>query len=155
MLKLEFINEVDDNIDEIFFQKIIRVYYKILKKRIDEYLLGRYGLIDLVLIDDKKMREINKKYRNQDKSTDVISFAYLESGDIDANCANDANIIVGDIFISSETAKKQAAEHSQSFENELKILFIHGLLHLFGFDHNTDAEEDEMEYFAKKILEEA
>jgi probable rRNA maturation factor len=152
MLKLEFINEVDENIDGSFFEKISQVFYTILQKKIDEYLLGRDGLIDLVLVDDKKMREINKKYRNQDKSTDVISFAYLESGDIGDS---DSNIIVGDIFISSEIAKKQAVEHGHSFKNELKILFVHGLLHLFGFDHNTDAEEDEMESWANKILKEA
>jgi probable rRNA maturation factor len=150
MLKLEFINEVDENIDGIFFEKICKVFYTILQERIDEYLLGRDGLIDFVLVDDKKIQEINKKYRDQDKSTDVISFAYLESGDIDES---DTNIIVGDIFISSETTKKQADERGHSFEEELKVLFIHGLLHLFGFDHNTDSEEDEMESWAKKILE--
>jgi probable rRNA maturation factor len=60
--------------------------------------------------------------------------------------------LVGEIIISIETAEKQAKDHEHTLENELKKLFVHGLLHIFGYDHGTDQEEDEMEALASDIL---
>ncbi|MEK7548061.1 MAG: rRNA maturation RNase YbeY, partial [Patescibacteria group bacterium] len=62
------------------------------------------------------------------------------------------DVISGDIFISVDTAKKQAKENGHSLETELAVLFVHGLLHLFGFDHKTGREEAEMERWARKVL---
>lgn len=149
MIKFNFVNETASKIPEFFFQEIVDRFYKILKNRINKMLLKRDGCIDLVLIDDKTMQEMNAEYRNLNKPTDVISFAYLEVTEFE-KVPDD--IIAGDIFISIDTAKKQAKEHKHVLNKELEILFIHGLLHLFGFDHKNDKEEKEMEGWAKKVL---
>ena len=103
-----------------------------------------------MLIDDATIKAMNKEYRKKDSPTDVMSFAYLEVTDYKKE---KGDVIVGDIFISDDTAKKQAKEKGHSLKKELEILFVHGLLHCFGFDHRTDKEEAEMEKWAKKILE--
>lgn len=96
------------------------------------------GQVGLIIVNDKKIHELNKKYRKKNRPTDVLSFPY-GSG-------------IGDIYISVDTAKKQAKERGHGLNKELDILFVHGLLHLFGFGHKNDKEEKTMESFAKKIL---
>lgn len=86
--------------------------------------------LTLILADSACLRRLNKKYRNIDKVTDVISFAMLEG---DASPVADTNL--GDIYISLPRTRKQAREYRVSFEEELKRLVIHGLLHLIGYDH--------------------
>jgi len=86
--------------------------------------------LTLILADSACLRRLNKKYRNIDKVTDVISFAMLEG---DAPPVADANL--GDIYISLPRTRRQAREYRVSFEEELKRLMIHGLLHLLGYDH--------------------
>lgn len=149
MIKFNFVNETVSKIPENFFQEIVDHFYKILKNRINKMLLNRDGSIDLTLVTDKVIQEMNAEYRNLNKPTDVISFAYLEVTEFE-NVPDD--IIAGDIFISIDTAKKQAKEHKHALNKELEVLFIHGLLHLFGFDHKTDKGEKEMEEWAKKVL---
>ncbi|MBU1356929.1 MAG: rRNA maturation RNase YbeY [Candidatus Edwardsbacteria bacterium] len=86
--------------------------------------------LTLILADSACLRRLNKKYRNIDKVTDVISFAMLEGN---APPVADANL--GDIYISLPRTRRQAREYRVSFEEELKRLMIHGLLHLLGYDH--------------------
>lgn len=149
MLNFEFTNETKARIGKPSYKKLLDKTYKLLKKPIDEKLFKRDGQIDLVFIDDEKMQDLNLEYRKKNSSTDVISFAYLEVTDYENQ---EGTVIIGDIFISVDTAKKQAKEHGHSIKKEMEILFVHGLLHLFGFDHQTDKEEAEMEKWAKKIL---
>jgi len=98
---------------------------------------------------DKSMQALNQEYRKKDEPTDVIAFAYLEVTDYKKE---KGDIIVGDIFISIDTAKRQAKERGAALGKELEVLFVHGLLHLFGFDHKTKKQETKMEKWAKKIL---
>lgn len=149
MLKFGFDNETKVKVGAAFFKKYLDKLYKVMKKDIDKKLFKRHGQIDLVLVGDKKIQAMNKEYRKKDKPTDVISFAYLEVTHYELE---PGDIIVGDIFISVDTAKRQAVEHGHDLKKELAILFVHGLLHCMGFDHNTDEEEEEMEGWAKKIL---
>lgn len=88
-------------------------------------------VIGITFVDDKTIRELNKKYRKKDKPTDVLSFS-LREGEIATDISSD---LIGDVVISVETAIKQAGDYKHSFEEELKILLIHGILHLFGYDH--------------------
>ena len=149
MLNFEFTNETDEEIDaEIFINRLTKCY-ELLKDLINEKTFGNPGTVDLVLVTDPVIEVMNKEYRNKNGPTDVVSFAYLEVTDFDKSADE---IIVGDIFISVDTAKKQAKKAKHSFEKEMEILFVHGLLHLLGFDHNNDKEEKEMEGWAKKIL---
>jgi probable rRNA maturation factor len=85
-------------------------------------------MLELIIVDDGKMRELNKEYRKLDKTTDVLSFPIKES----------KTNFIGSVIISADTAKKIADDGGYGMEEELKILFIHGLLHVLGFDHETD-----------------
>jgi probable rRNA maturation factor len=104
------------------------VFRELLKK------VGGDGEINLILVDNKKIQKLNKQYRGIDKATDVLSFDY------------------GDIFIAMPIAKKQAQEKEHSLEQELSILFVHGVLHVLGHTHKNDDDEAEMEREARKIL---
>lgn len=108
------------------------------------------GEIGFKLVDDEEIRALNREYRGKDSATDVLSFAYLE-GETGVQGGGERQI--GDIFISVDTAKRQAKEKGHSLEKELDVLFVHGLLHLFGYDHNNDQEEEKMEEMAARILE--
>ena len=86
----------------------------------------------IAFVSDKTIRQLNRQFRGIDKATDVLSFL---SGD-DANGSN-----LGDIAISVETAAAQARENGLTFDEELAQLILHGLLHLSGYDHETDNGE--------------
>lgn len=90
--------------------------------------------VSLLLTNDEIIKELNNQYRNKDKPTDVLSFPMEDK------------LMLGDIAISIETAKKQAEEREIALEREVAFLFIHGLLHLLGYDHETSIE-DEKEMF--------
>ena len=89
---------------------------------------GLEGEVSVLLTGDAAIRELNRKYRRKDKATDVLSFPAAEM----------ATGIAGDLVISLETALRQAEERGHSLETEIKVLMLHGLLHLAGYDHETD-----------------
>lgn len=149
MLKFGLVKEVEARISKKFLQTRVDKLYKVLKKRIDGMMKTRNGQIDLVLIDDKTSHIMNKEYRGKDKPTDVISFAYLEVTEYEQT---EGDVVVGDIFISMDTARRQAKEKGHSWKREVEILFVHGMLHCLGFNHRNDEEEAEMEGWAKKVL---
>ena len=101
-------------------------------------------IFNVIIVDNDKIHEINKQYRNIDRETDVISFA-LE----DDKSFNTTEVrMLGDIYISIDRVRSQAEEYGHSFKRELYFLAIHGLLHLLGYDHMK--EEDEKVMFAKQ-----
>ena len=108
--------------------------------------------LSVSFIDDKQIRVINRDYRHIDKSTDVISFAMLDSQDFVVQDNSDLDL--GDIFISVETANKQAKALNQSVNREISFLFIHGLLHLLGYDHQKEEAEKVMIQLQEEILNE-
>jgi probable rRNA maturation factor len=83
----------------------------------------------IAFVSDKSIRKLNQQFRSVDKATDVLSFPADERGNL------------GDIAVSVETAAVQAKENSLSFDNEIAQLILHGLLHLSGYDHETDNGE--------------
>lgn len=149
MLKLEINNETGTRVVKKPFAELVSKFDKVLNKVVKEKIGKQGGLIDLVFIDDETMKAMNGEYRKKNSPTDVLTFAYLEITDYEED---DGDIIVADIFISVDTAKRQAKEKKHSIKREMEILFVHGLLHAFGFDHNNDEEEAEMEGWAKKVL---
>jgi probable rRNA maturation factor len=86
----------------------------------------------IALVSDRKMRALNKEFRNKDKTTDVLSFPF-EADEFDPE-----KDFLGDIVISLEQAQRQASENDLSLESEVKQLILHGILHLCGYDHETD-----------------
>ncbi|MBT2761647.1 rRNA maturation RNase YbeY [Paenibacillus sp. ISL-20] len=111
------------------------------------------GEVDLTFVDDEQIHELNREYRGIDRPTDVLSFAMneitndeleiiyeLEEGE-DLESVPD---VLGDIIISVPRAKLQSEEYGHSLERELGFLFVHGFLHLLGYDHQDEASEAEM-----------
>lgn len=89
---------------------------------------GLEGDVGVLLAGDAEIRALNRQYRGKDKATDVLSFP----------AADPQSGIAGDLAISLETALRQAEERHETLEMEIKVLLLHGLLHLAGYDHETD-----------------
>jgi probable rRNA maturation factor len=105
-------------------------------------------------VDDERIHEINKQYRDKDRATDVISFAMEEMGEGEIEIIGaDFPRTLGDIVISIPTTKLQAEEYGHSFKRELGFLAVHGCLHLLGYDHMTEEEEKIMFTKQKDILD--
>lgn len=104
-----------------------------------EYFLG----VDIVFCDDKEIQELNANFRGKDKPTDVLSFA-LFADNPDENFIIDNFISLGEVIISTETAKKQAEEREKNFNDEIYFLLSHGILHLLGFDHPDEGTLEDM-----------
>ena len=92
--------------------------------------------IDLTIFDNRTIQEYNKIYRGKDKATDVLSFP-IESDII----VNSTQMPLGSLIISADFIEKKAIELKHTNDDELSLLFIHGLLHLLGFDHEIDNGE--------------
>ena len=99
--------------------------------------------VSLTLVDDEQIHEINREYRDVDRPTDVISFA-LEEGEEPAVIGGPAEMLLGEIVISMETARRQAEEYGHTLAREVAFLALHGMLHLLGYDHMTAADEKRM-----------
>ena len=107
----------------------------------------------VAFISDRRMKELNRFFRGKDSTTDVLSFPYEVDefeGKSDAFTREDNDSVtpegvthtyLGDIVISVEQAQRQAKENKLTLENEIKQLILHGLLHLCGYDHETDTGE--------------
>ncbi len=117
MFNIVFENNTDYNIDLTQVQTI-KDYLKV-------------GELELILTNDDEMREINLTTRGFDKSTDVLSFPYLSM----------PNTPVGSIVISIDYLKSYSIEYKNSIEDEFALLFIHGILHILGYDHEVDNGE--------------
>jgi len=117
--------------------------------------VSREAEVSINFVDNKEIQELNRNYRQQDKTTDVISFALQESveGELDI-VGEDIPLVLGDIVISVDKAKEQAGEYNHSLERELGFLTVHGFLHLLGYDHMTEEEEKKMFQKQEAILEE-
>ncbi|MCL4466125.1 MAG: rRNA maturation RNase YbeY [Chloroflexi bacterium] len=102
--------------------------------------------VDVTLVDDAAIQELNARYRGVDAATDVLSFPLLDSsGTEDAFVLPPGELRqLGDIVISLPRATAQAAEYGHSRQRELAYLFVHGLLHLLGYDHESLAEREAM-----------
>jgi probable rRNA maturation factor len=98
-------------------------------KRLEAEVAGGLGFCCLIT-NDEELRRLNRQFRQKDYATDVLSFPALEPAGV-----------LGEIAISFERAKQQAAEHRHAIGDEIGILMLHGVLHLLGMDHETDRGE--------------
>ena len=138
MIKINIVKEVE--IEELNIKRIIKKITRQINKL--EKIKGRH-LISFIIVDEKRIWEINKEYRGIDSPTDVISFAEID--------ATDDRILpeeMGDIFICKERVYSQAEEYGHSLLREFAFLVTHGIFHLLGYDHQTHEEENLM--FAKQ-----
>jgi probable rRNA maturation factor len=111
----------------------------------------RDSQLTVVFVRDKKIRELNRSYRGKDYATDVLSFQARDAQDEAFDWGEDDYL--GDIVISTDTAMRQAQEAAQTVEREVQELVIHGVLHLCGYDHETDnGEMNRLELRLRKKL---
>ena len=110
--------------------------------------------VSVTLTDNEKIRALNKKFRNIDRPTDVLSFPLFDYTGEQAEPPVDEFVgMLGDIVISLEQAKKQAEEYGHGFEREAAFLCVHSMLHLLGYDHETgDADDADMRRRQSEIL---
>jgi probable rRNA maturation factor len=98
------------------------------------------GLVTVLLTTDATIRRLNRRFRGKNQATDVLSFPALETASQPVGKSASQRIL-GDLAISVETAREQAVEQGHALAVEIKVLMLHGLLHLAGFDHETDGGE--------------
>ena len=140
MIKVNLINEFEFTFkEEKIVKKIVKTICKVEKVK------GKH-VVSIIIVDNQKIHEINKQYRNIDRPTDVISFAAIDGEETLPE-------EMGDIFISYEKIIEQAKEYEHSILREFAFLVTHGMYHLLGYDHMN--QEDEKIMFAKqeKILD--
>ena len=106
--------------------------------------------VSVLLTDDRKMRELNREYRDADKATDVLSFAFEE--DKTVRLPPGVPRVLGDVIVSLPTVERQAQEHHGTYPHECAWALCHGTLHLLGYDHQTDEEESTMRALESQIL---
>jgi probable rRNA maturation factor len=114
------------------------------------------GEVALTFVDDETIHTLNREYRGIDRPTDVLSFAMQEKGEGEPEILDhDIPDMLGDIVISVPRAIEQAREYGHSIERELGFLFVHGFLHLIGYDHDHEEAEQEMFRRQESILQSA
>ena len=149
ILEIEFL-DIDENEE---YKKIIR---KVIETCFEEENLQNSKLyVNVILTNPKNIKEINTKFRNIEKETDVLSFPMFEKEDIEffKNSENEIEEVLGDIIVSIERVKEQAIEYGHSFERELAYMVVHGFYHLMGYDHMTEEDKSKMRPKEEKILE--
>ncbi|MFB9325474.1 rRNA maturation RNase YbeY [Paenibacillus aurantiacus] len=119
------------------------------------------GEVSLTFVTDEEIHSLNREYRNIDRPTDVLSFAIQEVTDEELDIVYEVESeeeevplegMLGDIIISVERAAAQAEEYGHSLERELGFLFVHGFLHLIGYDHQDDESEAVMTRKQEAVL---
>jgi probable rRNA maturation factor len=97
------------------------------------------GEVSVAFVNNQQIKELNNKYRDIDEATDVLSFPIDDE-------------MLGDIIISTRRAAEQAEEYGHSLKRELAYLTVHGMLHLFGYDHHSQEEKNEMRQKEERVL---
>ena len=138
----EIFNETDGEIKEL---KVLKNYIKYVVKKLE---LEKCEF-NIIIVDNERIHEINKEYRNVDRETDVISFAMEDEKDIEY----DDFRLLGDIYISIDKVISQANEYGHSKLREICFLATHGILHLLGYDHMEKADEEKMFKLQNELLD--
>ncbi|MEK7524110.1 MAG: rRNA maturation RNase YbeY [Patescibacteria group bacterium] len=144
MLEFEIFNRTRRSVSQKIFFVPLKNAEKILSqnKKIKSQRKYRF---ELTFVGDAQMTRLNEEYHHKKRPTDVISLSYFEPKMKDS--------FIGEIFICLPYALRQAKQIGQTLQAELKFLFIHGLLHLFGYDHKRPQEEKQMLSLTYRILQ--
>lgn len=106
--------------------------------------------VSILLTTDEHIHQLNRDYRGKDRPTDVLSFRQLEEED--SRDEYDELVMLGDVVISVETAARQAAQRNRPLDDEVSLLVVHGILHLLGYDDETDEGAEEMREHERAVL---
>lgn len=146
-MELDFLSEKED------FEAYEEKYLSLMSLTLETLGLTFSPIVSVSIISNKHIHKINKKYRHVDSPTDVISFAFLDGDENRDQIFHSKQLVpLGDIYISYERATEQAQEYGHSLEREMSFLFIHGLLHLLGYDHMVEEDEKVMFALQEEIL---
>ena len=129
------------NKKQLFFKKICKAFpkrYKFLNKKVS---------LTLLLSNNKNIKKLNKNFRNQNKSTDILSFPFQDK------LKKSKNNYIGDIIISYNYIDKPKSQDLKRFKKKLIKIFIHGFLHLIGFDHKKNIDYKKMIIEEEKIYQ--
>lgn len=159
MIKLEIYNKTKETISGLQFSKLLVPAFETLVKdrRIKKNEVAR---LELSFVGTQAIKKLSTHYYDTPRETDVISLSYFEenfkkskkSQSINGIATELADDLVGEVFICVPFARKQAQKIGQSLNEELKFLFVHGLLHVFGYDHMKSDEEAHMLKLTYAIL---
>lgn len=131
--------EINNSQDKIKINNRLRKTFEKIVEKACEIENRDSAIVSLALVEDEKIKSLNKKFRNKNESTDVLSFPMDED-------------IWGDIIISTDKVLEQAKEYGHSVDRELSYLFTHGVLHLLGYNHKTNSTKKVMRSKEEKIL---
>ena len=95
---------------------------------------------DIVLMNNEEIHQVNKEYRKKDAPTDVITFAMFADSPEEERYIFDGEVHLGEVMVSLDKIEEQSKENNVTFEEELHYIIAHGVLHLLGFDHQTEPE---------------
>ena len=146
-MELDF-NSFDESLND--YQS---VYESLVVKTLKHLGLEFDPYISVTFVDNEFIHKINREYRKIDRPTDVISFAFMDGDENKDKIFHSKQMVVlGEIYISFDKAREQAVAYGHSLDRELKFLFVHGLLHLLGYDHMTAEDEKIMFSLQEEIL---
>lgn len=146
-MELDFLSENSE------FECYEDKYLDLMKLTLNTLGLTFNPIVSVTIVNNKHIHRINHKYRDVDRPTDVISFAFLDGNKQRDTIFHSQELVpLGDIYISYEKAIEQAQEYGHHLEREMSFLFVHGLLHLLGYDHMTKEDEEVMFKLQEEIL---
>jgi probable rRNA maturation factor len=111
-------------------------------------LLKQSCMLEIVWVSDKKIKQLNAQYRKKNEKTDILSFSYLNS--LSKKQVDQEPF--GQLIISVDTLRRQARQYQLAYYQEAEILFVHGLLHVLGYDHQTKKEFKQMMQLEQRYL---
>ena len=138
--------------EELSFPTEIEENVRAAAEKVGELYGVENGEVSVTLTNNDYIHQLNRKYRQIDRPTDVLSFALNESEEPDIENGPDLNVL-GDIILSVERAEEQAADYGHSLRREIAFLTVHGMLHLLGYDHMEEADRLEMEKEQRYVME--
>jgi probable rRNA maturation factor len=140
---------VDPKTDAKNYQKLM---LKIAQATFKELKVGLSFEVSVLITTNQMIKKLNSKYRKLNKPTDVLSFPSYSKTELKKLKESKQILNLGDIVISHQLAKQQALEYGHSLKREVSFLFVHGLLHLLGYDHMNKTDEKQMFKLQDKIL---
>lgn len=136
---------IDDRCGAKLDEEMLKLLERVVRESADLEAFEKDFEVGISLVSEEEIQELNRRYREKDAVTDVLSFPMYEEGDMEP-------VQLGDVVICHSRAMEQAGEYGHSMERELCFLTAHGMLHLFGHDHFDEDEKEEMQTREKELM---
>ena len=149
MFEIQYVDIEEKKEYEDIINRIVEECFK------TENLIDSKMYINIILTTSENIKEYNKKYRNIDKETDVLSFPMFEKDELNEKINNkdfQTIDVLGDMIISIPKVEEQAKEYGHSFERELAYMVVHSFYHLMGYDHMVEEDKTEMRAKEENVL---